>query len=150
MKNSSTTLLNNIDPQSCINARVRKLSRIITNIYEKEFRAFDVRSSQVSILMMVGKKGIVNQKEVADFLFIDQSTMSRDIAKLKERNLIRSSTGSDARYNNLELTGKGHSLLNEIIPVWKNLQNEIEQICCSFSLKPIDKITDAIKSYFKK
>ena len=65
-----TPNLNSIDPRTCFNGKFRRLSRMITHIYERELKSFDLRSSQVSILMLVGKKGSSNQKEVADFFLL--------------------------------------------------------------------------------
>jgi len=146
-KKSVTSYLGGIDPRSCFNSKLRRLSRMITHIYERELQGFNLRSSQVSILMMVGKKGSTNQKEVADFLFIDQSTMSRDLSKLISNGLIQISKGEDARHSQLELTNKGYKLLEEIIPVWKHIHNKIEKTLGSFSAANIDLITEGLKQH---
>ena len=142
--------LENIDPQSCINSKLRRLSRMITHIYEREFKQFDLRSSQISILLMVGKKKSTNQKEVADFLFIDQSTMSRDLTKLTEKKLIQISKGVDARHSQLKLTDKGLKLLGELIPVWKQVHDKVERTLGIFSLTNIDLITEGLKQHTKR
>jgi DNA-binding MarR family transcriptional regulator len=123
---------------------------MITHIYEREFQGFNLRSSQISILMMVGKKGSTNQKEVADFLFIDQSTMSRDLNKLTDKGLIQISKGKDARHSQLELTKKGYKLLEEIIPIWKEVNNRIEKTLGSFSVSNIDLMTEGLKLHTGK
>ena len=142
--------LENIDPQSCINSKLRRLSRMITHIYERELQQFDLRSSQISILLMVGKNKSTNQKEIADFLFIDQSTMSRDLTKLTEKKLIRISRGVDARHSQLELTDKGLKLLGELIPVWKQVHDKVERTLGPFSLTNIDLITEGLKQHTKR
>jgi DNA-binding MarR family transcriptional regulator len=150
VKKTTTPNLDNIDPQSCVNSKLRRLSRMITHIYERELQGFDLRSSQTSILMMVGKKGSTNQKEVADFLFIDQSTMSRDLRKLISKALIQISKGEDARHSQLELTAKGYKLLEEIIPVWKQVHDKVEKTLGSFSIANIDLITEGLRQHTER
>ena len=99
---------------------------------------------------MVGKKGSANQKEVAAFLFIDQSTMSRDLNKLTDKGLIQISKGKDARHSRLELTKKGYKLLKEIIPIWKEVNNRIEKTLGSFSVANIELITEGLKLHTGK
>ncbi|MEO6548640.1 MAG: MarR family winged helix-turn-helix transcriptional regulator [Ferruginibacter sp.] len=139
--------IESIDPASCINSRLRRLARMATHVYERELQQFELRSSQISILMMVGKTGTTNQKEVADFLFIEKSTLSRDLKKLTDRKLIGISKGADARHSQLGLTKKGHELLEELIPAWKKVHDKVEKTLGSFSLESIDTITKALKQH---
>nr|WP_294943967.1 MarR family winged helix-turn-helix transcriptional regulator [uncultured Mucilaginibacter sp.] len=139
--------INDINPALCVNSKLRRLARISTNIYEKHFKQFGLRSSQVSILLMVGKMGTINQKDVADFLFVDYSTMSRDLNKLKERDFIKLTKGGDARHTMLELTAGGHKLLEGLVPVWKQTNDEIEAQLGTFSIAHIDVISQAMKPF---
>lgn len=149
-KETITKYHETVDPRQCVNNKLRRLSRMTTQIYESEFKKFDLRSSQVSILMMVWKKGETNQKDVADFLFIDQSTMSRDLKKLNSRKLITISKGQDARYSVLELTENGHKLLLEVIQIWSAVQLNIENTLGSFSLANLDTMTEGLRQFIKK
>lgn len=123
---------------------------MITHIYEKELQGFGLRSSQVSILMMVGKKGSTNQKEIADFLFMDQSTMSRDLGKLINKEIIQTTKGLDARHSQLELTKKGKKLLDEILPIWKVVHEKIEKTLGSYISSNLDLITEGLKQHIEK
>jgi DNA-binding MarR family transcriptional regulator len=150
MKNRPASLIDTIDPRICFNSKIRRLSRMITHIYEKELHGFGLRSSQVSILMMLGKKGSANQKEVADILFIDQSTMSRDLGKLIDNGFVQITKGDDARHSLLELSKKGYKLLDEIVPVWKSMHERIEKTLGSLSISSLDLITEGLKQYIEK
>lgn len=149
-KNKPASLIDAIDPRICYNGRIRRLSRMITHIYEKELRGFGLRSSQISIMMMLGKKGSANQKEIADFLFIDQSTMSRDLTKLINKEFIQITKGEDARHSLLELSKKGHKLLDTILPVWKTVHERIERTLGSYASSSLDSMTEALKQHIKK
>lgn len=140
-------IMETINPQLCINSKLRKLARMTTHIYERNFKEFELRSSQVSILLMIGKMGSTNQKEVADFLFIDYSTMSRDLNKLKDREIIQITKGADARYSLLELTGNGRDLMNRLVPVWNRTNDELTATIGSYSVGNINMITAAMRQH---
>lgn len=149
-KNSLPVNIANLNPTSCVNSKLRKLARMTTNIYERNFKEFELRSSQVSIMLMIGKMGAANQKELADFLFVDYSTMSRDLNSLKKRQIIKISKGPDARHSILELTESGQKLLERLVPVWKQTNDEIETSLGSFSISNIDLITQALKQHITR
>lgn len=149
-KRQPLPIMETINPQLCLNGKLRKLARMTTQIYERNFKDFDLRSSQVSIMLMIGKMGSTNQKEVADFLFIDYSTMSRDLNKLKERELIKISKGADARHSLLELTGKGRELMKRMVPVWKLTNDELTAVVGSNGVGNINIISEALQQHIAR
>ena len=148
--NKTISAIETIDPRTCLNVKIRRLARMSTHIYERELKVFGLRSSQIGILFMVGKKGSSNQKEVANFLFIDQSTMSRDLTMLTKKNLIQVSKGEDARHSQLMLTNRGYKLLEDLVPAWKQVHDKIETALGSYSISAIDLITGALMENTKR
>jgi DNA-binding MarR family transcriptional regulator len=147
---SSKPLIETVDPRLCYNGKIRRLSRMVTQIYEAEMKEFDLRSSQFGILMMVGKMGNTNQKTMADYLFMDQSTMSRDLNKLIARGLISQSKASDARHSEIQLTKEGIKLLDRVIPVWKSIHEKVEKTIGSYSSSHLDTLTAGLRQMLEK
>lgn len=135
-----------IDPRVCVNAKLRKLHRLLNTAYQNKINPFGLRGSMLSILFIIGKRKGVNQKTIADALVLDQSTMSRDLKKLIQKGWVAKSTGKDSRYSQLALTQEGHALLEEVTPIWEALQNKITTILGDFNVQQIDQITGAIKA----
>ncbi len=139
-----TPNFDNIDPRVCVNAKLRKLHRLLNTAYQIKINPFGLRGSMLSILFIIGKRKGVNQKTIADALVLDQSTMSRDLKKLIQKGWVVKSTGADSRYSQLALTKDGYALLEEVTPVWEALQEKITGILGAFNVQQIDQITQAI------
>lgn len=149
MKSSNKIATPNFDrisPQYCINAKLRRLHRLIDSAYQKKIKPFGLRGSMLSILFIIGKQQYINQKTIADMLVLDPSTMSRDLKKLKDKGWVRSLKGQDPRHSELELTQEGFALLEEVVPVWEKLHHSIEAILGQFNIQQIDVLTAAIQA----
>lgn len=135
-----------INPTNCINAKLRKLHRMLNNIYMEKFKPYGIQGSMLSILFIIGKNEQVNQKILAEKLVLDPSTMSRDIKKLEGKGWLSVSKGEDPRNSVLNITPKGYELLEEIAPVWEGLHLKVEALLGSFSIQQIDGVMAAISS----
>ncbi len=143
---SSTPNFDRIVPQHCINAKIRRLHRMLDAVYQSKIKPFGLRGSMLSILFIIGKNKGVNQKTIADLLVLDQSTMSRDLKKLVAKGWVAIHKGADPRHSELEITRKGYQLLEEVTPVWEQTHREVEALIGQFSIQQIDNITAAIQA----
>ena len=147
-KNNASTTPNfdRINPSDCINAKLRRLHRLINSAYQKKINPFSLRGSMLSILFIIGKQKHINQKTIADMLVLDQSTMSRDLKKLVEKGWVKIFKGQDSRHSELELTESGFQLLEEVSPVWEQLHQSVENILGQYNIQQIDALTHAIQA----
>jgi len=116
----------NIDkcsPSSCISGRVMKCNRIIANIFRKYLKAYNITDSQLSILFVITKGKEVNQKKLSDMLFLDKSTVNRNLKRLIENNYI-----SKKNYPLLTMTDNGLTILEDLIPSWEKAMRETYKI----------------------
>ncbi len=125
---------------------MRRLHRMIDTVYKKRIKEFDLKGSMLSILFIIGKNKGINQKELADRLVLDQSTMSRDIKRLVDKGWVLVSKAEDTRYSELEISKAGYKLLEEVSPVWERTHKEVEALLGSFSIQQLDNITIAIQN----
>lgn len=146
----ATPNFDKINPQVCINAKIRKLHRIINSAYQQKINPFGLKGSMLSIMFIIGKMQRINQKKIADMLVLDQSTMSRDLKKLVDKGWVKLLKGEDSRNIEAELTNKGYLLLEEVVPVWEKLHKNVETILGSYNIQQIDHITMALKENVKK
>ena len=147
MKKDSPSYFDRINPQLCINAKLRRLHRLIDSAYQQKINPFGLRGSMLSLMFIVGKRPGVSQKEVAYRLVLDQSTVSRDIKKLTDRGLIQRERGTDLRQTELSLTKAGYQLLEEVSPVWELLHQKVEAILGQFNIQQIDAIAQTIHEH---
>ena len=147
---SLTPNFDRINPRNCVNAKLRRLHRMVEGVYQSQLRVFGLKGSMLSILFIIGKQELVNQKFIAEILLLDQSTMSRDIKKLESKGWIQKRVSStDSRTSELSLTNDGIILLEEIAPVWEGLHQKVESVLGQFNIRQIDVLTEAFKNEFK-
>ncbi len=150
-KKIPTPNFDRIQPGHCVNAKLRRLHRLINSAYQKKINPFGLRGSMLSILFIIGKsaaRGVnVNQKQIADMLVLDPSTMSRDLKRLEEKGWVRRVKGEkDARVSNLEMTDSGYLLLEEVSPVWEKLHQKVENVLGMHNITQITILAEAIKN----
>ncbi|MTI39425.1 MarR family winged helix-turn-helix transcriptional regulator [Fulvivirga lutimaris] len=134
-----------IDPTLCINAKIRKLHKLTDKIYQARIRPFGLKGSMLSILFIVGKNEGINQKNIADLLVLDQSTISRDLKRLIDKGWIQFAVADDPRMKLLSLTADGRALLENVAPVWEATHKEMEALLGAFSIQQLNNITAAVK-----
>ncbi len=146
----NTPQFDKVDPLLCINAKLRRLHRLIAVAYETKLKCYGLHGSMLSIMFIIGKNRHISQKAVADMLLLDQSTLSRDLKKLAEKKWISISKGDDSRYSVLELTEIGYKQVELVSPEWTKIHNTVSHILGSFQIQQIDNITIAIKNSLKE
>ena len=104
----------------------------------------------LSILFIIGKHSKVNQRTLAERLVLDQSTISRDLKRLQQRNFIVNRRGADTRTKEWSLTMEGVLFLEKISPIWEGIQQEVSNLLGEFNIQQIDGITRAIHELQRK
>lgn len=147
---SETPNFDRINPAGCVNAKLRRLHRLINSVYQQKINPFGLRGSMLSILFIIGKNNKqnkpVNQKTLAEILVLDASTMSRDLKKLVNKGWVKISRGEDSRNSELALTKEGFMLLEEVSPVWEALHHKVEALLGEYNIQQIDMVTRAIQN----
>lgn len=112
--------------EDCIGSRLRGLSRAVDSIYRKHLHGKGVTESQLSVLMVIMKKGEVEQIEVGRVLNLERSSLSRNLVRLEEQGYIVK-TGPLNRPI-LALTNTGKQFLEQVIPCWQEAMDEIHEL----------------------
>lgn len=110
------------NPSGCIAAKIQKSNRILNNIFRKHLKALNLSNSQVSILFVLSKKNYATQKELADFLFLEKSTINRNIERLIKQSFIERT-----ELNQIAITATGIDKVLNIIPHWQAAMREAEE-----------------------
>ncbi|MET1258949.1 MarR family transcriptional regulator [Flagellimonas sp. DF-77] len=100
----------------CIGSRIRRLSRIADAEMRKVLQAYGTTENQTTILFTLHELGNIEQGKIGEVLFLERSTVSRNIKLLEKRGLVHRS----AAYRPMvELTEKGRHLVIDLIPKWE-------------------------------
>ena len=88
----------------CLVKRSRLIGRAITGIYDDALRNVGVTAGQLNILAVVVGRGPISPGEVARYLHIERSTMSRNVDRMKRNGWLTVRPGESARSQELRIT----------------------------------------------
>ncbi len=108
--------------QQCAFFKIRKASRVITQIYDHYLKPTGLAPTQFSLLVALSIWGPVAVSRLAEALVMDRTTLSRNLKPLERKGLIQGVPGSDRRTRTLELTPAGREALEVGIPLWEQAQ----------------------------
>jgi len=129
-----------------IGISAHRLSHLMTKTMQKE--GFEITHEQLVLLFIISRQKGINQKELAQKLDRDKTSIARSVSKLeKTHKIVRIQTGDDKRINNLFLTKEGTQLLEDIYPVIKHIRDELKS---GFSEKEIDTLVSFLKKLTTK
>jgi len=114
--------LDNCNPTTCISGNMMKCNRIIANIFRKHLKPFEITDSQLSMLFVITKAQEVTQQKLASLLFMEKSTVNRNIVRLIDKKYV----AMDGRM--LHTTEGGKKFLEIVIPHWELAMNETKNI----------------------
>jgi DNA-binding MarR family transcriptional regulator len=105
---------------ACLN--IRKAARAVTQLYDDMLRPSGLRNTQLTLLMLLRGHGPMSITRLAEAAMTDRTTLTRNLALLEERKLVRIVSGEDARVRVVELTGAGDEAIDEAFPLWEKAQ----------------------------
>src|SRR5271169_4220905 len=91
----------------CVGGCVRKLNRMVTAIYDGALAGGGLKTSQFSVLIAVANRGKARPAELTEHLQMDESTVSRNVARMRARGWLRLERNDDRRSHLIEVTDKG-------------------------------------------
>ena len=94
-------------PLPCACQSLRRLTRLVTRIYDQELRKADIEITQFGLLMGLATVGQANQKTLSAGFAMDSTTLTRTLALLHRQSWIRVKRGKDRRERVFSLTETG-------------------------------------------
>jgi DNA-binding MarR family transcriptional regulator len=114
-------------PANCMGLHIRRASRILTQVYDAALRPTGLELNQLTLLVAIHLFEAVPITQLAQELFADQTTVTRNIKLLEKRGLVELNPGEDRRIKLVSLTSEGQVILEQALPVWEQVQAELMQ-----------------------
>lgn len=90
----------------------------MTNFFTKMLKQYEVTPEQWGIILALDTERATSQKELAEAIDRDQTTVVRMIYSLEKKEIVRRiQNDSDKRSHNLFLSDKGMSLKTNLMPI---------------------------------
>ncbi len=112
-------------PCACQN--LRRLSRIVTRIYDEELRRAGLEITQFGLLTALAQAGEVNQKRLSAGFAMDSTTLTRTARLLRKQGWVRVRRGKDRRERLLSLTGAGKRQMAMAQPHWERAEERLRK-----------------------
>ncbi len=111
----------------CMCASLRRTSRAITQLYEKELRPLGLRSTQLTILQVLSRMGELSQGQLGEVLAMDTTSLTRTLAIMARDGWIAERRGEDRRERWLSLANAGEKQLKQALPIWEKVQSRLRR-----------------------
>ncbi len=113
-------------PATCMGLHIRRASRILTQAYDAALRPVGLVVNQFTLLVAIHLSEPVSITQLAEGLFSDQTTTTRNVKLLEKQGLVAISPGTDRRIKLVSLTPDGKALLDKALPLWEQVQAELK------------------------
>lgn len=100
---------------------------MVTQLYDSVLRPSGLRVTQFTLLQALNHAPGISQKQLAELLEIDSTTLTRTLALLRRNGWLRSETGTDRRKLRLFLTPAGQREYKRVLPYWQSAQRRLRQ-----------------------
>jgi DNA-binding MarR family transcriptional regulator len=114
-------------PATCMGLHIRRASRILTQVYDAALRPIGLEANQFTLLVAIHLFESVPITRLAQELFADQTTMTRNVKLLEKQGLVAITPGKDRRIKLVSLTTEGQAVLIQALPIWEQVQEELMQ-----------------------
>ena len=111
----------------CTCANLRRADRVVTKYYDAMLRRSGLHVTQFTLLQALNEAPEISQKQLAELLEIDSTTLTRTLALLRRKGWLHSEAGADRRELRLSLTAAGRREYKRALPYWQSAQTGLEQ-----------------------
>ncbi|MGI4864208.1 MAG: MarR family winged helix-turn-helix transcriptional regulator [Janthinobacterium lividum] len=112
---------------NCHCLSLRQAARQVTQLYDRHLAPFQLTLNQYSILGQLSVLDATPINELAQKLFVDRTTLTRNLKLLQQAGWVAQAPHpTDGRSQCVSLSAAGRRLLTKAIPAWQAAQAQFE------------------------
>lgn len=111
----------------CLVLNTVMAGRAMTRHYDKVLKPFGISVVQFTVLMVLRNARNRSMNHMAADIAMDRTTLLRNIEVLMRMGLVEARPVTRGYGRDFSLSEAGRALLAEVIPMWRDAQNEIRQ-----------------------
>jgi DNA-binding MarR family transcriptional regulator len=111
----------------CASANLRRASRLVSQLYDDALRPAGIRGPQFTLLQALKLAPGISQKQMAELLGMDSTTLTRTLALLERRGWLSAQPARDRRALRLTLTRAGEREYERVLPYWQSAQKHLKR-----------------------
>lgn len=132
--------------RGCVCSRTRMLDRVLSRLFDEALAPLGVRANQLTVLALLGAMEGLRAADVARYLEMDKSTVSRVLALMRGRGWIEESPGPTRGSRRLDVTEAGRTLLHDTLPFWRSA---VEGARETLGEESVEALRGAAESYLR-
>ncbi|MHA6203471.1 MarR family winged helix-turn-helix transcriptional regulator [Dyella soli] len=114
--------------QHCLMTRSRRISRVVTNIFDQELRPFGLSSSQFSLLVLIAGMDGASRAEIGRANHQERSTSTRNLQLVIDQGWADEIVPEKGRSRPIVISKAGRALLAQAMPAWRAAQVKARQL----------------------
>jgi DNA-binding MarR family transcriptional regulator len=133
-----STLMSSPSFQECRNcacSALRRVTRAVTQHYERHFRGTGLRVTQFTILATLAQTGPLSISELSAKLGLERTTLSRNLRLIENKGWVSALAHDDQRVRKMTLTAKGRKKAANALTVWGRADASAETVLRRFGLQ---------------
>jgi DNA-binding MarR family transcriptional regulator len=116
------------DFSECNCLATRKAARRLTQVYDAKLAPCGIKTTQLTILAAIDRKGELTINDLAETMVLDRTTTGKNLKPMERDGYLRSAVSkTDRRSRSITLTAKGKSLLARAYPLWKSAHDQFQR-----------------------
>ena len=131
----------------CVCQSLRRLSRVVTRIYDQELRKAGLEITQFGLLTALTAVGEANQKRLSAGFAMDSTTLTRTLGLLRKQGWVHVRRGKDRRERLFRLTEAGERQMTTAQPHWeraeRRLRKELGEVGWKNMKQTVSRMTEA-------
>jgi DNA-binding MarR family transcriptional regulator len=133
-------------PLPCACANIRRLSRLVTRLYDAELRDSELEVTQFGVLSALNRLGKATHGQLARGFGMDSTTMTRVVAVLERRGWVVRRAGTDRRQRIYQITREGRRQLDGARAGWRRAQDRLATILGAQALAALTDATTRMRA----
>ena len=124
---------------SCVAARARLISRVVTKTYDDALRPLGLRVNQLDMLVCIDLMPGMTASQLSALLVMEKSTVSRNLRRLREAGWVATQRRA------LQLTEAGRGIIGAAEEHWQSAQNQVSQLISDDQKGSIFTVADGLR-----
>jgi DNA-binding MarR family transcriptional regulator len=135
----------------CTCFKLRSLTRRVTQLYDRVLAPSGLKVTQYSLIAHARRREGSTPPtvtELAQKVFTDRTTLTRNLKPLVDAGLIKVASGADARSKAVIITSKGEDAYQAARPLWKEAQTLMRERAGEPQLAALHQLIDTLLPQF--
>ena len=112
--------------RTCAAYNLRRAARLVSQVYDQALKPTGLKVTQFSLLVSFVLAPDSKMAQLAKWLGMDRTTLSRNLRVLKKRGLVELEQGrQDRREFKVRITPEGKRLFEKACPLWLQAQEQV-------------------------